>query len=106
MCEAKSEGLVRYPNILPSLTGSSVTLKCADNAHRVSASLVTECTFGGEWGTESTVCECDAGYQPVTVNGEQSCHCSSTTLPTVVPSNSTFSTLTKMIANVLQMLLL
>ena len=67
-------GLVSYPNILPTLTGSSVTLKCADNAHNVGTSLVTECTFSGEWGNHSHVCECDAGYQTATtVNGEQIC---------------------------------
>ena len=73
ICEARSVGLVRYPNILPILTGSSVTLKCADNAHNVGTSLVTECTFSGEWGNQSPVCECDAGYQTATVNGEQIC---------------------------------
>ena len=73
ICEARSVGLVRYPNIVPTLTGSSVTLKCADNAHNVGTSLVTECTLSGEWGNQSPECECDAGYQTATVNGEQIC---------------------------------
>ena len=73
-CEAKTEGLVRYPTTLAPASGTqSVTTQCADNAHRTSSSLSVTCNSSGIWGGQTPQCQCDSGYQTVTVNGRQIC---------------------------------
>ena len=51
MCEAKSEGLVRYPTTLAPVSGSvTVTTQCADNANTTdSKSRVTRMVTGLVW---------------------------------------------------------
>ena len=75
LCEARSVGLVRYPTTLAPVSGSvTVTAKCADNAHIVAgSSLSITCVSFGSWFGAVPECECDSGYQQVTVNGEQIC---------------------------------
>ena len=75
-CSAQSVGLVRYPTTLAPASGSvTVTTQCADNAHvRSGSSLSVRCTSSGYWSGTTPVCECDAGYLPVTVStGRQVC---------------------------------
>ena len=75
VCEAKTEGLVRYPTTLAPASGTlSVTTQCADNAHRTSSSLSVTCSSSGIWGGQTPQCQCDSGYQTATVNGRQICH--------------------------------
>ena len=60
LCEAMSEGLVRYPNwIAPLIDSETVATQCADNAHRTSTSLNVTCTSDGIWPGPIPVCECD-----------------------------------------------
>ena len=75
LCEAKSEGLVRYPTTLAPASGSvTVTTQCADNAHvRSGSSLSIRCNSSGGWSGTTPVCECDAGYCAVIVSGRQIC---------------------------------
>ena len=51
MCEAKSEGLVRYPTTLAPVSGSvTVTTQCADNANTTdSNTLKVTCDLHGNW---------------------------------------------------------
>jgi hypothetical protein len=68
LCEAVSEGLVRYPNWIAPLIGSeTVSTQCADNAHRISTSLNVMCTSTGSWSGPIPVCECDDGHHVSTV---------------------------------------
>ena len=72
-CEAKSEGLVRYPPTMAPISGSvTVTAQCADNAHMTSSSLSVMCTSDGSW-SEVPQCQCDTGYHAVAVSGRQLC---------------------------------
>ena len=73
-CSERSVSLVRYPTTLAPASGSvTVTTLCADNAHvRSGSSLSVRCTSSGSW-SGTPVCECDAGYLPVTVSGRQVC---------------------------------
>ena len=72
-CEAKSEGLVRYPLTMAPISGSvTVTAQCADNAHMTSSSLSVMCTSDGSW-SEVPQCHCDTGYHAVAVSGRQLC---------------------------------
>ena len=74
LCEAKTEGLVRYPTTVAPASGTlSVTTQCADNAHRTSSSLSVTCSSSGIWGGRTPQCQCDSGYQIVTENGRQTC---------------------------------
>ena len=74
ICEAKSEGLVRYPTTLPPVSGSvTVTTQCADNAHKTSSSLTALCTSSGSWSGATPQCQCDTGYREVTVSGRLIC---------------------------------
>ena len=68
MCEAKSEGLVRYPITLTPDNGSvTVTTQCADNAHiRTGSSLSVTCTSNGSWSGPIPACECDEGHYVTT----------------------------------------
>ena len=75
VCEAKSEGLVRYPATLAPTSGSvTVTAQCADNAHiRSGSNLSVRCTSTGSW-SRVPQCQCDTGYHAVTLgNGKQIC---------------------------------
>ena len=72
-CEAQSVGLVRYPATLAPDSGSTtVTAECADNARRVSSSLSVTCSSTGSW-SGSPRCQCNSGYEAVTVNEKQIC---------------------------------
>ena len=74
LCEAQTEGLVRYPTTLAPASGTvSVTTQCADNAHRTSSSLSVTCSSSGIWGGQIPQCQCDSGYQTATVNGRDFC---------------------------------
>ena len=75
LCEAKSEGIVRYPTTLAPVSGSvTVTTQCADNAHIInSTSLNVTCTSNGTWTGLTPHCQCDDGYHKVTVNGTHTC---------------------------------
>ena len=69
MCEAKSEGLVRYPNWLAPVTGSvAVTTQCGDNAHFTNSSQVVVCTSSGNWTGVIPQCECDNGHHVTTTD--------------------------------------
>ena len=74
-CQAKSEGLVRYPTALAQSSGSvSVTAHCADNAHtRSGYSLGVLCSSSGSWSGTTPHCDCDTGYEDVTISGRQIC---------------------------------
>ena len=67
VCEAKSEGLVRYPTTLAPVTDSkTVTTHCADNAHiSFGSSLNVTCASNGRWSGLIPQCECDSGYVEV-----------------------------------------
>ena len=67
VCEAKSEGLVRYPTTLAPVNGSvNVTTQCADNAHiRSGSNLNVMCVSNGNWSGLIPQCECDSGYHAV-----------------------------------------
>ena len=71
-CEAKSEGLVRYPTTLAPVSGSAtVTTQCADNAHITSgSSLSVRCASGGRWPGPVPQCEC---YTIEIVGGKKIC---------------------------------
>ena len=72
-CEAQTVGLVRYPATLAPNSGSTtVTAQCADNARRVSSSLSVTCNSTGSW-FGSPRCQCNAGYDAVTVEERQVC---------------------------------
>ena len=74
ICEAKSEGLVRYPTTLAPVSGSvTVTTQCADNAQRTSSSLSVTCRSDGSWSGSTPQCQCNTGYRPATINGRQIC---------------------------------
>ena len=75
MCNATSEGLVRYPNSLAPISGSdTVTAHCADNAHLTSSSLSVTCTPDGSWSGQIPLCECDDGHHVATVeDGREIC---------------------------------
>ena len=75
LCEARTEGLVRYPTTLAPTTGSvTVTAQCADNAIISRGfSLSCTCTSSGDWAGPTPQCECDTGYHAVSVNGKQIC---------------------------------
>jgi hypothetical protein len=69
LCEAVSEGLVRYPNWIAPLIGSeTVSTQCADNAHRTSTGLNVTCTSDGIWSGPIPVCECDDGHHVSTAD--------------------------------------
>ena len=74
-CEAKSEGLVRYPTTLAPVSGSvTVTTQCADNAHTTSgSSLSVRCASGGRWPGPVPQCECNEGYTIEIVGGKKIC---------------------------------
>ena len=73
MCPAQSVGLVRYPATLAPDSGSTtVFAQCADNACRVSSSLSVTCSSTGSW-SGSPGCQCNSGYDEVTVEGRQVC---------------------------------
>ena len=73
-CKAKTEGLVRYPLTRRPTNGSvAVTAQCADNAHITSSSLDVLCTSSGNWTGPIPECECDIGYQAVSVYERQIC---------------------------------
>ena len=77
MCAAQRVGLVDYPTTSTRASGSqTVITQCADNAHRSSSSLNAFCSSTGSW-SGSPQCECDDGYEVMTVNGRQKCVCSS-----------------------------
>ena len=66
-------GLVRYPATLAPNSGlTTVTTECADNARRVSSSLSVICSSTGSW-SGSPRCQCNSGYEAVTVNYRQIC---------------------------------
>ena len=73
MCEAKSEGLVRYPTTLAPVSGSvTVTTQCADNANTTdSNTLKVTCDSHGNWSGVVPNCYCIEGYHEVTVNGSR-----------------------------------
>ena len=75
VCEAKSEGLVRYPTTLAPVSGSvTVTTQCADNAHITSgSSLSVRCASGGRWPGPVPQCECIEGYTIEIVGGKEIC---------------------------------
>ena len=69
MCEAKSEGLVRYPNWLaPFIDSVIVTTQCADNAHNTSSSMNVTCTSSGNWSGVVPQCDCDSGHHVTTTD--------------------------------------
>ena len=66
-------GLVAYPATpAPSSGTRTVATQCADNAHRTSSTLNVQCSSAGTW-SGSPQCQCNDGYRPVTVNGQQIC---------------------------------
>ena len=66
VCEATSEGLVRYPTTLAPVSGSvTVSAQCADNAHRTSSSLSVQCSYDGIWSYPPPECECNIGFSSV-----------------------------------------
>ena len=72
-CEAKSEGLVRYPTTLAPVSGSvNVATECADNAHTTGTSLNVLCSSSVDWSGDPQ-CQCDTGYHSATANGRQIC---------------------------------
>ena len=76
VCEAKSEGLVRYPTTLAPVNGSvTVTTQCADNAHvNNGSSLNVSCESDGTWSVTNALCECDEGYEVGNNdNGRETC---------------------------------
>ena len=75
VCQAKTEGLVRYPTTLAPASGSvTVTTQCADNATIVnSTTLNVTCTSNGSWSGVTLVCECDDRYHEVYVNATEMC---------------------------------
>ena len=75
-CSERSVGLAHYPiTLAPASRSVTVTTQCADNAHvRSGSSLSVRCTSSGSWSGTTPICECDAGYLPVTVStGRQVC---------------------------------
>ncbi|CAI8015992.1 Ephrin type-A receptor 2, partial [Geodia barretti] len=64
-CQARSDGLVRYPTTPAPASGSvTVTTQCADNAHvRTGSSLSVRCSSSGSWTGTTPQCECDTGYE-------------------------------------------
>ena len=69
VCEAKSEGLVRYPNWLAPVTGSvAVKTQCGDNAHFTNSSQVVVCTSSGNWTGVIPQCECDNDHHVTTTD--------------------------------------
>ena len=77
ICDARIDGLVRYNATLAPASGSvTVTTQCADNAQRTSSSLNAFCSSTGSWSGNPR-CECDDGYEVMTVDGRQKCACSS-----------------------------
>ena len=78
MCEAKSEGLVRYPTTLAPFTGNRrVTVQCADNAYNISNYMTVRCGHDGVWsqilGGPSPRCFCSPGYRTASVKGRDIC---------------------------------
>ena len=75
MCEAKSEGLVRYPTSLAPVSGSvTVTTQCVDNAQITdSSTLKVMCDSHGNWSGVVPHCYCIEGYHEVTVSGVEIC---------------------------------
>ena len=75
MCEAKSEGLVRYPTTLAPVSGSvTVTAQCADNAHTTnSTSMSVICSSSGNWSGPTPLCHCNEGYHETTQDKTQIC---------------------------------
>ena len=76
VCEAKTEGLVRYPTTLAPVSGSvTVTTQCADDAHITSgSSLSVRCESDGTWSATNVLCECDEGYEVGNNdNGRETC---------------------------------
>ncbi|CAI8024187.1 hypothetical protein GBAR_LOCUS14067, partial [Geodia barretti] len=73
-CQAKIEGLVRYPNTLaPKIGSDTVIAECADNAQRTSTSLNVTCLSNGEWSGVIPQCECDLEYYRATISDKQIC---------------------------------
>ena len=73
VCPAQSMGLVRYPATTAPESGSrTVIAQCADNARRVSSSLSVTCSSTGSW-SGSPRCQCNSGYDEVTIEGRQVC---------------------------------
>ena len=71
VCEAKSDGLVRYPTVFG---GSVADLQCADNAHSNSSNMTAQCNSTGEWSDHSPPeCLCDDGYRVAISNGRHKC---------------------------------
>lgn len=91
-CQAKSEGLVRYPNSSSPNQGSvAVSAECVDNAHRISSSLTVMCNADGTWSGATPRCRCNSGYAPVNIGGEEICQADcpvngSNTLPLPSPT--------------------
>ena len=74
VCEAKREGLVRYPTTVAPISGSvNITTQCVDNSHKASFSLNVSCTSSGSWSGTTPQCQCDTGYHEVTVGGRHIC---------------------------------
>ena len=67
-CEAKNDGLVRYPTTLAPASGSvTVTIQCADNANiKAGSSLNVTCISNGSWSGHIPVCKCDEGHHVTT----------------------------------------
>ena len=73
-CEAKNEGLVRYPaRLVPARGSVSVLTECADNAHRTSDSMTVRCASDGTWSSHTPQCACDSGYHAVNNTGRHIC---------------------------------
>ena len=70
MCEAKSEGLARYPNWLADYVEPvTVATRCADNAHvRAGYSLNVTCTSSGNWSGAVPQCDCGSGHHVTTTD--------------------------------------
>ena len=84
MCEAKSEGLVRYPTTLAPENGLTlVILECGDNAHKAFNTILATCFTYGVWSNDvdppyapATVrerCRSNTGYHQAMVNGKEIC---------------------------------
>ena len=70
LCQAQSEGLVRYPAAQAPKT--FVWLDCADHAHlALDSRWWVECNSDGSWETYTLripACECDEGYREVSID--------------------------------------
>ena len=69
LCEAKSEGLVRYPTVFG---GTVAHLQCADNAHSNSSNMRVFCDSNGIWSNHNiSECHCNDGYRILNITGER-----------------------------------